>query len=490
MRALIAFAAVAVLTGLIPAAGDAPDFNTYFVDETLRVDYFHVGHAAEELVTLDRVYRQGIWAGSRTHLIDPFNTGNYYVKVYDAASGCLIYSKGFDSYFGEYKTTGPAGEGVRRTYQETALFPCPRQKVRFTLEVRGRDRALQPLFAAEIDPAAVTVDRTPPAAETIVVEAYISGDPHGCVDIAVLGDGYTAAEADKFRADLRRFIDVFFSLEPYKSHRDWFNFRGVLRPSADSGCDEPSRGVWRRNALGASFDSLGLDRYMLTEENRAVRDAAAHVPYDAILIMVNQTRYGGGGIYNFFCTFTSDNQWHAYLLLHEFGHAFAGLADEYYTSAVAYNDFYPAGVEPTEPNITALLDPARLKWADCVTPGTAVPTPWEKAAYDAQAAAGQKARGELDARIAQAMRDGAPADEVARLKADAERQSKAHSDQLDALLAASAFAGKVGAFEGAGYASQGLYRPMLDCLMFSKGDKPFCKVCERAVLRVMEHYRE
>ncbi len=281
---------------------------------------------------------------------------------------------------------------------------------------------------------------------------------------------------------------MFFTLEPYKSRRDWFNFRGVLRPQADSGCDEPSRGVWRRNALGASFDSLGLDRYMLTEENRG--GARATPTSDAILIMVNQTRYGGGGIYNFYFTFTSDNQWHAYLLLHEFGHSFAGLADEYYTSAVAYNDFYPAGVEPTEPNITALQDPTRLKWADCVTPGTAVPTSWEKAEYDALAAAGQKARGELDARIAQAMRDGAPADEVARLKAEAERQSKEHSDKMDAFLAASAFAGQVGAFEGAGYSSRGLYRPMLDCLMFSKGNKPYCKVCERAVLRVMEHYRE
>jgi hypothetical protein len=490
MRALLVIAAVAALAGGVPAAEAEPDFNADFVDETLRVDYFHTGHAAEELVTLDRVYRQGIWAGSRRHLLDPFNTGNYYVKVFDAASGRLIYSKGFDSYFGEYKTTGPAGEGVRRTYHETALLPCPRQKIRFTLEVRGRDRILRPLFAAEIDPAATTVDRTPLPGDVIVVEAHAGGDPHGSVDIAVLGDGYTAAEEAKFRADLKRFVDVFFSLEPYKSRRDWFNFRGVLRPSADSGCDEPGRGVWRRTALGASFDSLGLDRYMLTEENRAIHDVAAHVPYDALLIMVNQPRYGGGGIYNFFCTFTSDNQWHAYLLLHEFGHSFAGLADEYYTSAVAYNDFYPAGVEPTEPNITALLDPARLKWADSVTPGTAVPTPWEKAEYDALDAAQQKARTGINARIAQAMRDGAPAEEIARLKDEAERQSKEHADRLDTFLAASAFAGRVGAFEGAGYTSRGLYRPMLDCLMFSKGDKPFCKVCERAVLRVMEHYRE
>jgi hypothetical protein len=209
-----------------------------------------------------------------------------------------------------------------------------------------------------------------------------------------------------------------------------------------------------------------------------------------LYIMVNHPRYGGGGIYNLYCTFTTDNQWHKYLFLHEFGHTFAGLADEYYTSSVAYNDFYPKGVEPDEPNITALIDAAKLKWRDLVTPDTPVPTPWEKAGYDERDLAYQKVREELNARIAAATRQRAPEAEVEKLKEEGERRSREHSDQMDVYLAQSQFVGKVGAFEGAGYASQGLYRPALDCIMFSKGAKPFCTVCHRAIRRVIEHYGE
>jgi hypothetical protein len=266
--------------------------------------------------------------------------------------------------------------------------------------------------------------------------------------------------------------------------------RGVLLPSLESGCDEPSRGVFRNTSVGASFDSLGSERYMLTEENRALHDIAGHVPYDTLYIMVNHTRYGGGGIYNSFCAFTADNQWTPYVVVHEFGHSFAGLADEYYTSSVAYNEFYPAGVEPTEANVTALLNPATLKWKNLVTAGTALPTPWEKAAYDAMDNAYQKVREELNSRIAAAMRSGAAAAEVEKLKAEAEELSLAHARKVDAFLAASAFAGKVGAFEGAGYAARGLYRPALDCIMFTKGPKPFCPVCERAIERVIDAYGE
>lgn len=472
------------------AATDLARFDQYFRDETLRVDYNHTGNAAEEVVALDRMYRQGIYAGSRTRLVDHLELGRYYAKVSDAASGELLWSRGFDSYFGEWKTTSDAAAGVRRTYHESALVPFPKAAVDFALEMRGDDYGLAEIFRVRIDPDSWEIRRDALDDGVIVVEAALGGDPHGCVDVAILGEGYTAAEEGKFRKDLAHFTEVLLGYEPYASYRGSFNVWGVLAPSQESGCDEPSRGVYRNTRLGSTFDSLGSERYLLTEDNRAYRDVAAHVPYDALYIMVNHERYGGGGIYNFFNTFTSDNQWSDYVFLHEFGHHFAGLADEYYTSSTAYNDFYPRDVEPNERNITRLLDPKHPKWGNLVTAGVAVPTPWRKVEYDAMDVAYQKERHAINERIAKLMRSGASSDQVEAAKADGERLSKNHQDEVDAWFATSDFAGKVGAFEGAGYCSVGMYRSQLDCMMFTKGMKPFCAACRRGIIEVIERYRE
>jgi len=490
MKRLAAVAVLVALTAGCARAQKGPSFDDWFVDRTMRVDYYHAGDASGEAVTLDRVYDQGIWAGSRAHLIDPFNLGRYLVKVYDEASGTLIFSKGYDSYFGEYRTSGPALQGVRRTYHESALLPYPKKPVRFTVEARDRQNAYKLLFSESVDPAAATVVREALVPGVKVLKVLESGHPRRKVDVAIVAEGYTAAEEAKLKADLDRFAAVFFTLEPYKSHRDKFNITGVFKPSPESGCDEPSHGTFRATVLNASFDALGSERYLLTEDNRSLRDIAAHAPCDALYIMVNHKRYGGGGIYNLYCTFTTDNQWYEYLFLHEFGHSFAGLADEYYTSEVAYNEFYPAGVEPAEPNITALLEPGKLKWGDLASPGIAVPTPWEKAEFDDMDGAYQKVRAEINGRIAAMKREGAAAAEVARVEAESERLSRAHAEKVDAFLRASRFWGRIGAFEGAGYAAKGLYRPQLDCLMFSKGSKPFCKVCEAAVLRTILYYAD
>ena len=472
------------------AGTDLAHFTKYFRDETLRIDYDHTGNAAEEVVALDRVSRQGIYAGSRTRLVDDLELGRYYAEVYDAASGELLWSRGFDSYFGEWKTTSDAAAGVRRTYHESALVPFPRAPIDFAIEMRGDDYHLTEIFRVRIDPESWEIRRDALDDEVIVVEAAYGGDPHGCVDVAILGEGYTAAEDGKFRKDLAHFTEVLLGYEPYASYRRSINVRGVLAPSQERGCDEPSRGVYRNTRLGSTFDSLGSERYLLTEDNRAYRDVAAHVPYDALFIMVNHERYGGGGIYNFFNTFTSDNQWSDYVFLHEFGHHFAGLADEYYTSSTAYNDFYPRGVEPNERNITRLLDPKHPKWGNLVSKGVAVPTPWRKAEYDKKDVAYQNERHAINDRIAQLMRLGAPTDQVEEAKADGERLSRDHQDEVDAWFTTSPYAAKVGAFEGAGYMSTGMYRSQLDCMMFTKGMKPFCAACHRGIIAVIERYRE
>ena len=490
MIGAVALGAAALLCATPAVAGAVADFDARFHDETLRVDYLHGGDAMAETVTLDRVYRQGIWAGSRTRLIDDLDLGSYYHHLYDAASGELLYSRGLDTYFGEYRTTAPAAAGVARRYHETALLPCPRAPAEFAVLARDRAGELREIFRAAIDPDHYTVDRTAPPGDVAVVIAHEGGDPHGCVDVVILGDGYTAAQADKFERDVRHFAAVLLGHQPYARHAASFNIRGVLKPSLDSGCDEPSRGVWARTALGCTFDSLGSERYLLTEDNRALRDVAAHVPYDALYVMVNHERYGGGGIYNLFNTFTTDNQWSDFVFLHEFGHHFAGLADEYYTSQIAYGEFYPRGVEPREVNITRLPDPAAVKWAGLATPGAPVPTPWNKAAYDAEDIRYQQERAAGNEHVAALMLAGAPADEVEAAKAAGEELSRSHQAWVDSFVAASPWRDTVGAFEGAGYDSEGMYRSQLDCIMFTKGIKPFCAACTRGIERVIARYGE
>ena len=490
MKRLIALAVMAAAVAGCAQAQKGPAFDAWFVDKTLRVDYFHTGSASSETFALDQVYDQGLWAGTRSHLIDPFNLGRYTVKVYDEATDTLIFSRGFDSYFGEYKTSDAGIKGVPRTYHESALLPFPKKPVRFTVEARDRRNAAKEVFSQTIDPAAVTVIRENLVPGVKVVEALKSGEPRRKVDVAIVAEGYTAGEEAKFRSDLERFVGVFFKLEPYAANRDKFNVYGVFKASAESGCDEPSYGSFKSTVLNATFDSLGSERYLLTEDNKSLRDIAAHAPYDALYIMVNHKRYGGGGIYNLYCTFTTDNQWYEYLFLHEFGHSFTGLADEYYTSDVAYNEFYPAGVEPAEPNITALLAPPKVKWQSLLSAGVAVPTPWEKAEFDDMDNAYQKIRRERNETIARMKREGAAAADIARAEEESERLSREHAEKVDAFLKSSRFLGKVGVYEGAGYAAKGLYRPQLDCLMFTKGTKPFCKVCESAVERTILFYTD
>jgi len=482
---------IAIGTALGATANDpGSPFERDFLDATLRVDVYHVGNGSEELVTLDRLLRQGAWAGSTSRLADRTELGRYLFTATDAETGRVLFARSYDCYFGEYRTTDAAARGERRTYHESVLMPFPRRPVELRFEARSRVGEATRIGTFRVDPADPFIAREPVPGDALVVEQRESGDPHRRLDLAVVGEGYTTADGAAFRRDLERFTSVLLSREPFASLAHLISVRGVLRPSREAGCDEPSRGIFRDTSLGASFDSLGSERYLLTEDNRALRDIAAAVPYDALVIMVNHERYGGGGIYNQFCVFTAHNQWSEYLLVHELGHSFAGLADEYYTSSTAYNDFYPRGVEPVEPNITALLEPDALKWRDLVAEGTPLPTPWEKEAFETVDRAYQKVRKELNERIATASRDGAPAEQVEALKAEAEARSRDNAERVSALLAASAAAGVVGAFEGAGYSATGLYRPEVDCIMFTKSPRPFCSVCQRAIADTIRWYAE
>lgn len=473
---------VAVACLLVPATiATAAGFDEHFDDATLRVDFYQLGDAASENVVLDRVIRQGSWAGPLAGLVDPSSSGRYVARMTDPESRDDLVVQRFDSLFGEYRSTEPATEGRVRVYHESVLMPFPLRPVRFTVGAMAESGEEKILLDTLIDPGDLTIADEAPRSGALTVEAQTAGDPHSSLDIAIVGDGYTVDQVDIFRADLERFAGLLLAQEPYSSWRDRISVRGVLVPSAEPGCDEPTRGIWRSTAIGTGFNTLGSPRYLLTEANRDLRDIAANVPYDALVVMVNHDRYGGGGIFNRYSTFTAHGAFAGYLLLHEFGHSFGGLADEYYTSSTAYTDFFPAGVEPAAPNITATTDRDGLKWRDLVDPSTPLPTPWGKERFDRADLAYQQQRRELDETIARASRSGALQIELDALADAAERHALRRVAAVDRFVADSGMAGTVGVFEGAGYASTGLYRPTIDCLMFSRGVKPLCPVCRRAV---------
>ncbi|HEV8231030.1 MAG TPA: M64 family metallopeptidase, partial [Thermoanaerobaculia bacterium] len=300
-----------------------------------------------------------------------------------------------------------------------------------------------------------------------------SGDPEDKVDFLIVGDGYTAAERPKFEKDARRLAEILFSFSPFKEHRADFNVWGLCPPSDESGISRPSTGIHRRSRVGATYDAFGSERYVLTFENRLFRDVASFAPYDFVEILTNTRTYGGGGIFGLFSTVAADSLWSPYVFVHEFGHHFAGLADEYYTSDVAYE---PAKgrVEPWEPNATALLDPKNLKWKDLVSPGTPIPTPWNKEAFERESREFQKRRRQIRA-------ENRPEEEMDGLFVEQKKKEMK-------MLGGEAYAGKVGAFEGAIYEAKGYYRPQVDCVMFSRNDVPFCAVCRRAIERVIGLY--
>jgi len=401
-------------------------FEDYFVDETLRIDYFHIGDAKTEMITIDKMFRYGIWAGSLNHLIDNFNNGKYYLKIYDYNSGKLIYSKGFDTFFGEYASGDDGINGVTKSFHETAVIPFPKSKIAFALEKRNDKNELEEFFRTLVDPNSIYIIKDKIADETVeIFKPVNNGDPHTKVDIVILAEGYTKSEKEKFQKDLNRFVGYFFEQEPYKSQKNNFNIYGVFKPSEESGTDLPGADIFVNTILNTTFWSLGSERYLMTEDNLSMRNLAAHVPYDAIYIQVNHPRYGGGGIYN--------------------QYSFTGLADEYYTSDVAYNDFFKPTVEPVEPNITALMDKKNIKWKKYLSAGIEIPTPWEKEEFDKFSYEWMKERNRLNSYVAELIRNRAPENEIKAAK------DKKQSEKVDKYLMSSKYWNKVGAFEGAGY---------------------------------------
>ena len=453
----------------------SPTFDEFFTGNTLRFDYFHTGTHGEEQIALDRVRLEGEWSGRRAQLFDTTNLGLYMFVVVDVATNQPIYSAGFSSIFGEWQSTGEARAGTWRAFHESQRFPEPRAPVQLVLKRRGAEGTFVEIHSHRFDPASRFVDRSKIKETGEVWNVFRSGPAPEKVDLLILGDGYRADELESYRADARAVTEALFEFPPFKRRKQDFNVWAIDVPAPESGVTKPREGKWRASPLGMSYNIFDSERYMLTLSNREMREIAAAAPYDFLILIANSDKYGGGGIFNLYSTAAAKSEQMPYLIVHEFGHAFAGLGDEYYTSQVAYEDFLVPGVEPWEPNVTALVNGVEgLKWrhfmeADEDTP---VPTPWNQEVYDETSLSYQKQRSELRA---------AGASE-ARMDEYFETVKASTSE----LLAEEPFRDRVGAFEGAGYQAKGLYRPSVDCIMFSRNPDHFCQVCSAAIERIID----
>jgi len=422
MKPVILF--ILLLTGA--SASAQVSFNKYFEPKVLRFDYVFAGSAQSTTIYPMGMKEEPNWAGSNTSLIDPFNYGNFKYEVFDDSSKVLIYSRGFCSLFQEWQTTTEA-KTVSRVFYEVATLPFPKNRIRLVFSERKKDGTFSVLYETKIDPTDYYIRKEKPV-DVKTEEICKGGDPGKSVDIAFIAEGYKADEMDKFHGDVKKMADVLFSEQPYKEYRKNINIWAVDAVSQDSGTDIPGEGIYVNTALNSSFYTFGTDRYLTTQDIKAVNDYAAAVPHDAIVVLINSKKYGGGGVYNYYSGTTCDHSLSAKVFIHEFGHGFAGLADEYYNSDVAYDEFYPLNVEPWEPNITTRVN-FDIKWKMLLSPGVPVPTPAEAKYSDS-----------------------------------------------------------TGLFEGGGYSAKGIFRPEMDCRMKSNGSKGYCTVCQNAVRAMIRYY--
>ena len=404
------------------------NFDDYFHDKTLRLDYYHTGNNEEDSYSFDELIEEPFWGGSEKNLIDQFNYGKYFFIVIDVASTKVIYSRSYTTLFNEWQTTEEAKQ-TTKSFSETVVFPYPKKPVRVEFYGRDQKNELIKKFEYTIDPENYFI-KTERSNKYKKFEVVKSGDPSKKVDIVIIPDGYTDDEMDKFKLDCDRFEEYLFGSSPFKENKDKFNIWGIVAPSEDSGTDIPAEDVWKNTAVSSTFYTFDLERYLMTRANKELRNVASYAPYDQIYVLVNSDKYGGGSIYNHYSVCVSDNQNSEFIFVHEFGHGFASLGDEYYTSDVAYEGFYSTDVEPLDPNLTTLVN-FGTKWEDLVEEGTPIPTP----------------------------------------------------DTPE-------YKNKIGAFEGGGYVAEGVYRPGQDCTMKSITVDNFCQVCKRAIQQMIDFYSQ
>lgn len=426
MKKFIILCAAALLS--IAAFAQQPKYETYFTPDRLRIDLTFAGDASYQKIYLDGLVKECAWSGSKTNLIDTFNYGEYRLEV-QTLQGEAIYSKGFNTLFQEWRTTADAVT-TPQAFCSSYTIPYPKEKV--VLKVYERVKATgvySEIFSIGINPADKLISHE--VANSWKVSSLMqNGDPATKVDLCFIAEGYTAQEMEKFRADALRFTEYLFTMAPYNRHKEDFNIWLVESISEESGTDIPHEDVWKKTVANSNFYTFRSDRYLTAQNQKTICQIATAAPYDALYVIVNNEKYGGGGIYNFYGLSASNCKWAEEVFVHEFGHSFAGLGDEYYDSSTSYEEFYNIKIEPWEPNLTTLVN-FESKWKDMLPSGTSVPTP-------------------------------------------------PLSDPKDNV--------SMGVFEGGGYMAKGIYRPVMDCRMKTNQAQGFCPVCQRAIEKMIGYY--
>ena len=402
-------------------------FDQYFTEVSLRVDYVLTGNRETTTFSLKELIREPYWSGSKTNLIDDLEFGNYIVKVFESGTDHLLFSKGYQNLYGEWVIT-PEALKLTKSFEESVIVPFPKVKIDIALYRKTWEGELKEGMRLTVNPDDYFI-RDYDKLGLPVYDAWIGNkDITKAVDIVILPEGYTQAEMGKFVKDCDFFVKSLFSYAPYDRYRESFNVRGLMVASEESGCTMPGDHIYKNTAMRFSFWTFDSERYCMSTDNRDIRDLAGQVPYDQIYVLVNTDKYGGGGIYNFYCSSASSNSFSGDVIIHEFGHGFAGLADEYYNDETGYDHMYNLEVEPWEPNITTMVDFSN-KWGDMLDKKTPVPTPREKK-----------------------------------------------------------YEQTIGLFEGGGYEPKGMYSPHMDCLMKTFKGHEFCPVCQRAIERMILYY--
>jgi len=402
----------------------AQNFDTYFENKTLRLDYLHIGDAKSEQIEPVIFWQGGVWSGTHTQLIEPARLGEMVLTVKDAQTHEIIFTRSYSTLFGEYVTTEKAETEVGR-FEECVLMPYPKIPISYEITVYSRHNIPTPLFVGDFDPK--TTPQKPFKNEYNLINLHIGGTAEKCLDILLIPDGYAKNDAEKLQKDMKTFADYILNCSPYKENLDRVNIRAIEGYSEESGITNPNAKVFKNTLINSSYNTIEVDRYLMCLNVWKINEIADDAPYDAILIIANSTKYGGGGIYNFYAVVNSDGQFSDYVVVHELGHSIAGVGDEYFDSEVSVRDFYPEGVEPVEPNLTTLVDFDK-KWKSMLQ-DVPVPTP----------------------------------------------DTKEYNNIL-------------GVFEGGGYVAKGVYRPWRNCTMKDKVYNGFCPVCSKALQNVFNYF--
>ena len=459
-----------VLT-LMAITAMAQSFDVNFDGRTLRLDYIFAGNHDAQQIYLEQLCVTPQWAGRKSRLADVPLKGNGQIQVRDHATGTTLFVHTFSTLFQEWLATEEATK-VSRAFATSYNVPMPKRPVDVTVSLTDFHGNVVAQLTHTVDPADILIrqlgengipyhyvwkGKTLPVQEKAAdqpgkrdynpTEGPLDGVPDitECIDLAIVAEGYTRAQMGKFYADCQRVVDALFAHEPFTSMKDRFNVVAVAAESLTSGPSVPHLGRWSSTPVGTNYDTFYSDRYLMTQDIHRLYDVLSGVPFEHIIVLVNSDTYGGGGIYNQITVTTSDHPTFHQVLVHEFGHAYAGLGDEYFYDD-GYETMYPDDTEPWEPNLTTLVD-FQSKWADMLPKGTPVPTP--------------------------------PDPKVPNYR-------KITNDKEQRLLDAATQ--RVGVFEGGGYQSKGVYRPAQECRMKINEVANFCPVCSRAIQRITDFY--